>query len=245
MREELDIPMPAMGPANPGSFRVPRRRADMDPNTKRLALFAGGIGGTILLLVGAYSLAGRHNGGVPVVEPLAGPVRVKPDNPGGMQVAGSDSAIMSGTTTGRAALAPPSEAPAPQALRDQPATPPVAPAVATNAPQAQTVSLSPAVPSAAPPQPRVAPKPVVARGGMQVQLGALGSEQAAMAEWDRLSKKMPDGFGGRKPVVVKVEHDGKTFWRLRTTGFADATQAAGFCEKVKAKGGNCAVAGTS
>ena len=76
-------------------------------------------------------------------------------------------------------------------------------------------------------------------GGHSVQLAALVSEQGAQAEWDRLVKKSPALFAGHKPAIAKFERDGKTFWRLRTTGFTDAAQAAAFCSKAKADGLAC------
>jgi SPOR domain len=276
VREELDIPMPSMGP----SYRVPRQRDTMDPNTKRLALIAGGIGGTLLLLVGGWSLVGRHHGGVPVVEADSGPLRVRPANPGGLQVAGQDESILGGSGAGdkQAALAPAPEVPALQALRAQErqAAAPASPSMA-----AQPVSLNavqsaeapPADPPAAPappPAPKVAApaavrpspamdaKPVstaaakrgpVARPvapvtghGVQVQLAALASEQGAMLEWQRLAKKDPDLFGGRTPSVLRVEREGKVFWRLRTGGFTDLAQASNFCERIKSRGAGCSVA---
>jgi hypothetical protein len=275
MREELDIPMPHMGPG----YRVPRHRAGMDSNTKRLALIAAGIGGALVVLVGAWSMTGHRRSGVPVVEADSRPLRVKPENPGGLQVAGSDEAIMSGKSDDTAALAPPPEAPAPQALKAQEAQAAAAAAAAAAVrasaaaapPAAQPVSLSPAAPAPsstaalvtplpdtkplppkAAPVPKAAPAPAASAPatapaaptarGAQVQLAALMSEQAAMTEWQRLEKKMPDMLGGRKPAVMKIERDGKTFWRLRTGGFADAAEATSFCARVKAKGASCAVA---
>jgi hypothetical protein len=86
-----------------------------------------------------------------------------------------------------------------------------------------------------------AAKPAGKAGSALVQLAAVGSEQAALQEWQRLEKKAPALFGGHKPLVSKTEHDGRTFWRLRTTGFADATAAKGFCEQAKTKGLACTV----
>lgn len=247
MRDNLDIPASA-----DGSFRVSRQRGG-DPNTRRMAIVAGAIGGSLLLLVGAWSLTGARRSGVPVLEADARPLRVKPEKAGGLDVDGKDEAIMGGGAGAKAALAPASEAPAPQTLKAQ--------ATAAQAPKPVPVQQaadagSPAVsplPDTRPPEPKAAEvkpadaKPVVkatpARtGNAQVQLAALVSEQAAMAEWQRLEKKMPDVLGGYRPAVLKVERDGKTLYRLRTGGFADAGQATSFCDKVKAKGGVCSVA---
>jgi cell division septation protein DedD len=127
------------------------------------------------------------------------------------------------------ASAPPAAAaPAPV-----PAAPPVAAAVPAPAPKAP----------AAPPPPRVAEAAHPAGGkATLVQLGSLSSEDAAKLEWERLAKRMPDLLAHRQPAVSRYEHDGRTFWRLRTGGFSDIAQATAFCEQVRAKGGGCAIA---
>jgi len=249
VREDLEIPMPAMGPA---SYRV-SRRSGMDPNTRRLAMIAGGIGGALVLLIGGWEVAGHRHHGVPIIEADQGPVKVKPDNPGGMKVAGQNDAILSGAADddGKAAMAPPPEAPDPQALKAAEQKPVVAAAPpAPTAPPAPPPVVASAPPAAAPaPLPAAAKPAVTARaapapGGhaATVQLAAMSSEELARAEWQRLERKMPDLLGGRKPEVSRIERDGKTFWRLRTGGFASAADATSFCDKLKAKGAGCAVA---
>lgn len=81
-----------------------------------------------------------------------------------------------------------------------------------------------------------------ATGNAQVQLGALESEQAAVAEWQRLTHRMPDLLGSRRPAVLRAEREGKTLWRLRTGGFSDVAAATAFCAQVRSKGTVCAVA---
>ena len=77
---------------------------------------------------------------------------------------------------------------------------------------------------------------------MLVQLAAVRTEADAKSEWERLSKRMPDLFGQRRPAFSKTDHDGRTLWRVRTGGFSDLTQAKDFCERVRAKGTGCTVA---
>jgi hypothetical protein len=235
--DDLSIPTP--------TYRVPRHRRGMDPLTKRLALIACGLGGPLVVVVGSWSMLNHHGGTVPVIEADSGPVRVKPANPGGMQITGANDDVLSGD--GNAAddkLAPPPEAPAPQALRAAPARPATAPVPVPAAP--------PAVIAAAPVKP-IESKPVPApdqhaaataptEKDTLVQLAAVRSEADAKSEWERLAKRMPDLLAQRHPAISKTDHDGHTLWRVRTGGFTDLSQAKDFCERVRAKGAGCTVA---
>ena len=120
--------------------------------------------------------------------------------------------------------------------------------LAPNPNAAQRVALTPMAPTPAatqaaqpaPPSPTIAHPSAV--GAAQVQLAAVGSEQAAQAEWQRLSKKYPELLASRHLAMSHVDRDGKTFWRVRTGGFADAASATSFCTQIKAKGAACSVA---
>jgi hypothetical protein len=113
-----------------------------------------------------------------------------------------------------------------------------------------TVPNKPAAATSAPPKPAAAKPqtvaeeahPAVAGHAPMVQLAALPTEEAARAEWALLTKKMPELLNGKQPNYARVERDGRSFWRLRTAGFADVAQARGFCDHVRAKGGGCSIA---
>ena len=66
-------------------------------------------------------------------------------------------------------------------------------------------------------------------GTQMVQLGAFDSPQIARSEWDRLSKRFEDYFGGKNRVVMQATSGGRQFWRLRATGFDDLPDARRFC----------------
>lgn len=79
-------------------------------------------------------------------------------------------------------------------------------------------------------------------GRYEVQLAALGSEEQAKQEWNRLRRKLPDLLGSYAPVYRKVERDGKTFIRLRVGGFEDRAAARQLCVRLHAQAQACAVA---
>ncbi len=74
-----------------------------------------------------------------------------------------------------------------------------------------------------------------------VQLAALDSEAAAQNEWQQLSQRFPKLLSGKQPVFTHAEHDGHTYWRVRTSGFADVAQAQNFCDRMRTAGGGCSV----
>jgi len=215
----------------------------MDPATRRLALIAAGLGGALLLVIGGSSLLGHRSGTVPVVQADPRPIRVKPENPGGMQVAGANEDILSGDTASTdGKLAPPPETPEPQALR---APPRAAPAPVPAPAQPPVAVAPPAPPKPVAEKPTAAPEkhpaaPVVAKSTL-VQLAAVHSEEAAKSEWQRLTKRLPD-LARHQPAFSKTDHDGHVLWRVRAGGFADTAQATSFCEKARAKGLGCSVA---
>jgi hypothetical protein len=76
-----------------------------------------------------------------------------------------------------------------------------------------------------------------------VQLAAVPSETDARAEWQRLQKRMPALLTDRRPLFIREERNGRTFWEIRTGGFTDPAQAKAFCQQVLAAGLGCFVNG--
>jgi Flp pilus assembly protein TadD len=75
--------------------------------------------------------------------------------------------------------------------------------------------------------------------GLFAQLAALDTEQRARVEWQRLQTRMPGLLAGRAPEIVQAEVRGRTFWRLRTTGFRSANEQNAFCSQVRGFGVDC------
>lgn len=258
MSDDLHIPAPAGRVPVNASYRA--RRARPEPGVRTMAIAAFALGGLLLAGLGGWAVMGRRTAVVPVIEADSRPIRVKPENAGGMQVAGADELVLGDQAGGNNRMAPAAEVPAPQALRaqmqqDAPALPP-APSALPSPASVAAGPVSPATPAplsaAAAPPPDAMPRPVVtareaaprpATGGTtQVQLAAVDSEAAARAEWQRLAKRMPDLLSDRRPSIQKAERDGHPIWRVRTGGFADIAEATGFCTKLRAKGSSCAIA---
>jgi hypothetical protein len=240
---------PRVGPPPP-EYRPTREYDGGDSSMRNLALAAVAI--AVVVMGGVWALSRHHHAGVPVIEADSTPLRIKPANPGGMQVPGADDAVPP-DSNGKEndSLAPPPETPAPQALQrdaqagaklpavSAPALPPAPPSQLAPAPESPLPRAAPApAPRAEPDRP---PKPA-RTGGTQVQLAALESEAAAKAAWQQMTQRMPELFAGRSPDVVRIERDGHVLWRLRTGGFQDLAEATAFCAKLRARGAGCAIA---
>jgi hypothetical protein len=268
--DDLSIPNPGYRGNRAGRYGTGqgRNRPGLDPDTRRLVIFAGGLGAVLVALIGASALIGHRSTEVPVVTADNRPIRVKPDNPGGMKIDGAENDVFSGgSDTADSKLAAPAENPDAKALRTASAPPPAVspvpaavapppavtrpplvakPTVAASAPVVRPAPVAPAKPPlVAASKPQVAAveaHPPASGHQVMVQLAALTSEEAARNEWQQLAKRIPDLLNGRQPNLSRTERDGHEFWRVRTSGFADVAQARAFCDHVRAKGGGCSVA---
>ena len=183
-----------------------------------------------VIVAGTFFWLGRRDspvvGAPELIKAEAGPYKVKPDDPGGLDVAGESETAYS-TSAGEdpdAALdmdkLPPGvEAPAPE-----PATP-------VEPPPKKLPPNETKVPATDEPAPPVA-------SGPTIQLGAYGSTIKANTAWGMLSSRFPEVAALNKSVVSATV-GGKAIHRLRAVGSAEQTRAA--CAALKAAGESCLV----
>ncbi|MDQ2762492.1 MAG: SPOR domain-containing protein [Pseudomonadota bacterium] len=135
----------------------------MHQDSRRLIIFAVGLGTVLAALIGASTLMGHRSTAVPVVTADPSPVRVKPENPGGMKIDGAENDVFSGgSDIANSKLAPPAESPDAMALRIPvpPASTPSPSQPSASAPSASVLeaSLPPAMRPSASTAPAVTPE---------------------------------------------------------------------------------------
>ena len=193
------------------------------------------------VIVGGLFWLGNRNqpgGNGDVIAAPEGDYKVRPENPGGMNVSGEGevaaAASAGQTPQGNLNLgtpetpvtAAPHPAPAPIAVPPAPA--PVAQAPAPAAPR----------PAPAPAHPAPAPQQPAAAGGATIQLGAFSSQAAANQAWSALSGR----FRYLAPLshnVAAVQVGGRTLYRLRASG----ADAASVCRRLQVAGEACSSVG--
>lgn len=167
------------------------------------------------------------NGPPELIKAEAGPYKVKPDDPGGLDVAGESGTAFS-TSAGED----------PDSALDMNKLP-----QGVEAPPPEPVPGAPAepAPKKLPPNETKEPAPddgVAAPPGPTIQLGAYASTIKAETAWGMLSSRFPEVASLRKSVVSATVN-GKAIHRLRAVGSADQTRAA--CAALKAAEESCLV----
>jgi len=189
-----------------------------------LVLLAGAI------VAGTMFWLGRQGPvvtGVPeLIRAEPGPYKVKPTDPGGLDVAGESETAYS-TSAGE----DPDAALDVRKLPQEMAQPPIVPTV----PVAPPKKVPPKEMTAAAPDGATAP---AAPSGPTIQLGAYGSTIKADTAWKLLSGRFPEVAALQKSVVTATV-GGKSIVRLRAVGSSEQTRAA--CAALRAAGESCLV----
>ncbi len=121
---------------------------------------------------------------------------------------------------------------------------------ALTVPETVTAEATPAPVEEAPPAaepvgpPQMGAVPQFASNGRYVaQLAALQSEAAVDPAWRRLSSRAPELFAPAQLDVERADLGQRgIYYRVRAGYFADRTQAARFCERIRQMGQDCYVA---
>lgn len=180
----------------------------------------------VAIIAGTTFYLGRQSTGSgppELIRAEAGPYKVRPDNPGGLDVAGeSGTAFATGAGEDQDARLDVDKMVEPPPLPPKEGPPKKIPPNETKEPVTP-----PAVPEVPPAVPGVA--------GPTIQLGAYGSTAKAETAWRMLSSRFPAVAGLTKQVVP---YSGG--YRLRA-GAGSAAQAREACAAVTAGGENCFV----
>jgi len=258
-----------LGPVDPGRRTEifadtrdgePQRRPRRVLATVLILLVMGLFSGGLWL---AYIEVTRHVGGnaasagVPLIRADERPTKVKPEQPGGMQIPDRDKLIYNPTRTVVEHLLPPPEKP-----MTRPVSPPTAPSQ-TEAARSQSEAVPPAsgMPNNPPaatqvsqpaPQPAgkaaqagpVPPKPEAAKtGGVRLQLGSVRSEDAARQEWERIKRKSTDVLGNLSATPIRTDLGDKgIYYRIQTGPVADLPAAERICSELKQRSIGCIIA---
>lgn len=236
-----------------------------------MAVFAGGLYFAYVQgtrhTPAAGSSASSSGDAVPLIRADERPTKVKPDQPGGMDVPDRDKLVYSEKPGGPPVerLLPGPEQPAPRPLAPLPPppvpslSPPQAlapaspgtvepgPAEKPGAPAQQPAMSAPKRPARPVPEPKPAPSegkpaPAAKAGGIRVQLGSLRSPEAAREEWARLKSANADVLGNLTAVAVRADLPDKgTYYRIQAGPFADAAAAERICGALKRRNLGCSI----
>lgn len=77
------------------------------------------------------------------------------------------------------------------------------------------------------------------KGTRLVQIGAFDTPEDARGEWDRVAAQFGALFSGKSRVIESAVSGGRTFYRLRVSGFADVEDTRRFCAALLAEQTNC------
>ena len=190
----------------------------------------------------AYKSGEEAFGPPPVVTADQSPVKVRPKEPGGAQVADQDKLVLNGEegteTVAEDKLLPGTEQPIARA----PASEETPPLPATDKTAASVGGAPEQTPEQTPEQASESGLSAV-DGDFLIQLGAFRNRERATQAWENVRDKFPDVVTGLKADIAEAELGARgTFYRLRAGPLFDRAEADKLCVALKARGQGCIVA---
>lgn len=230
------------------------RRPTKRRGTRLVLLFVvllAAAGGAGWIYLGDWPWDGG-SGEIPLIRAEKGPVKVRPESPGGMEVPDRDKLVyerMDGAEDKppverllpppESPLSPPTTAPPPSPPASPPAVPTTEEVLAAMEPVEVPIPIQPRA------EAKVAeePKPTATGPKYRVQLAAVRSPDQARQEWDRLRKKHPDLLEDLQLTVTKADLGSEKgiYYRLRAGPIADETAARALCAKLAKRNMGCLV----
>ena len=188
----------------------------------------------ILMVAGTSFLLGRRDsapssGAPELIKADPRPYKVKPTDPGGLDVAG-DSQTAFATSAGddtdaQIDMNAVAETPIARPEKEPPPKPKTLPSKETKEPVIET--------------PAPAPEPTPSASGTVIQLGAFSSAAKAEAAWKALTSRFGT-LGAMSKIVIPVSNS--KLFRLRA-GAASPADARAMCQSLKVAGESCVVIG--
>ena len=184
------------------------------------------------IVAGTFFMIGRQDpadvtGAPELIRAQSGPYKVKPENPGGLDVAGeSETAFETSAGVDVDSQLDTSSLPQP------PAPPPAAKPEPKKIPPNETRE-----PDAPTP---LAPDKATGPSGSVIQLGAFKNTAQAERAWTALRARFPE-LSGLSKIVVPYSAGGSSGYRLRA-GAGSSAEAQQMCRALEAAGENCFVA---
>lgn len=207
-----------------------------------MAMSAGGLWVGYRLSLNQPALAD-----VPLIHADNQPIKVKPDDPGGMEIPNRDRFVFN-PKAGEPAerLLPPPETPLPRTAGNAPPPAPApgsaqtAPAPAVQIPgQAPNQALAAPQRPGAPPQTAILPKPAEGKG-FRLQIGAVKTPESARQDSDRIKRQNSDLLGALTFGAERVDlGDRGVFYRIQSGPIADGAEAERICTQLRRRNVGC------
>ncbi len=221
--------------------------ADSDMTGRRMLIAALTV--IVLAIFGGlvwYSyMEGNDNGPVPAVRADKSVVKIKPSNPGGLEVPDQDKRVFDRVTADQLdapeSLAPSAEIPVDRPT-DATADEMADEVVSEVAPDAASEGQEATTEAVVKPADQGPAKRAVIEGDFLIQLGAFGKKQSAEKLWRKLRQENVALFAGLAPDIMMVDLGKKgVLYRLRGGMLAERASADAICAALKAKKQACIV----